>query len=205
MGEYAKHNGHEVKIGTCEDMYYLRADQLPLVRAVPNSVNPVADRFELRFRFPWPDEDGIAPGQFEKAFDRSHGLHGVDVPADVEHHKIQFSSGGGYLISLPCPEAPRTKELALSAGLTFHRNGFEGCVYIAQQRPVRRDDGTEVLALICKCGGCGSKYRLDTLAEAMPIITAARPQSSTASSAFWQAVADRIEAGYVPRPSAVSR
>ena len=27
MGEYAKYAGERVKIGTCEDMYYLRDDQ----------------------------------------------------------------------------------------------------------------------------------------------------------------------------------
>lgn len=27
MGEFAKYNGNEIKIGICENMYYLRADQ----------------------------------------------------------------------------------------------------------------------------------------------------------------------------------
>ena len=67
MGEYAKYNGESIKIGTCEDMYYLRADQAFQVEPEDNSVNPrdPKDARELRFRFPFPDEDGIEPGGFE--------------------------------------------------------------------------------------------------------------------------------------------
>lgn len=42
MGEYAKSNkdGEIVKIGTCEDMYYLRADQLEEITAIDHSMDP---------------------------------------------------------------------------------------------------------------------------------------------------------------------
>ncbi len=86
MGEYAKLNGEEIKIGTCEDMYYLRAGQAHLVEVLPGNVDPVADRFEIRFRFPFPDEDGIGPGPGSfKDHERGAGLH-MPVPDHVEHY-----------------------------------------------------------------------------------------------------------------------
>jgi hypothetical protein len=56
MGEYATYNGENIKLGTCESMYYLRADQRHLISGY---------RFDGgdRFRFPFPDEDDIEPGQ----------------------------------------------------------------------------------------------------------------------------------------------
>lgn len=61
MGEYAIYQGRRVKIGTCEDLYYLRLDQVPLVQAEASSVDPRSCLDVLRFRFPWPDEDGLTP------------------------------------------------------------------------------------------------------------------------------------------------
>ena len=40
MGEYAKYQGEEIKIGTCEDLYYLRADQAFKVEGIDNSLDP---------------------------------------------------------------------------------------------------------------------------------------------------------------------
>lgn len=84
MGEYANYQGEQVKIGTCEDMYYLRADQRHLVQAVSSSLDVNGpERFAVRFRFPFPDEDGTEPGAFE------HYKRGVRVPvscAEQEHY-----------------------------------------------------------------------------------------------------------------------
>jgi hypothetical protein len=112
MGEYAIHNGEQVKIGTCEEMYYLRADQAHLVRHLSGNVDPVRDRLALRFRFPFPDEDGVSPGGagFDP-FERGIAIRGVRPPAEgVEHHTVQFSARPGYLLSLPCPEAHGTDD-----------------------------------------------------------------------------------------------
>lgn len=86
MGEYAtrKSDGQNVKIGTCENMYYLRADQVELIRPESGNVSPLRDWKEIRFRFPWPDEDSVAPGDFE-GFDRKMLLTELDVPADLDH------------------------------------------------------------------------------------------------------------------------
>jgi hypothetical protein len=195
MGEYAKFKGHQIKIGTCEDLYYLRADQGHLVDAQRGNVNPRAadDRRVIRFRFPWPDEDHVEPGAFE-AYDRAVGVYGVQPPADLEHYAVQFTAQAGYVVSLPCPEGP-----GAAHGLTVHRNGFAGPVKIVQQAY-----RNEHLALICACGGCGARYNLPTLAAAEPVIGACRAMAEDRPrderrAAWWQAVADRIADGYRER------
>lgn len=163
MGEYAKHDGEQIKIGTCEEMYYLRYDQREEVEPEKGNVDPAGDeRHELRFRFPWPDEDGTLPGEFEKPF-RNYGLH-IDAPEDVNHYSTQFSSQRGMLVSLPCPYSKEGKESPYKIGF----NGYSGGVRIVQQKPLR--DGR--LALICECGGCGSKWRIEDEEELKPILKA---------------------------------
>lgn len=78
MGEFATYQGQRIKVGTCEDMYYLRADQLPLISGYEFSF--AVDRF----RFPFPDEDGIEPGQFG---DHNRGVEipGWTLPPECEH------------------------------------------------------------------------------------------------------------------------
>ena len=214
MGEYAKYGKDEVKIGTCEDMYYLRYDQRFRVRALPGNVNPIYDADKIRFRFPFPDEDSIAPGGFDD-YERGVPLHGIPTPKDVEHSHVQFTASAGYNLCLPCPEAFGTtggmstqmpRVLIDGKPLTIARNGFNGGVKLVQQRWTG-----EVLALVLKCGSCGAKWRLPTLEEARPVIEALRKQAddeeqrdhyarkegrkSTAGD-WWRKVADRAEEGY---------
>ena len=68
MGEYAidKRTGGKVKIGTCENMYYLRLEQInDVIPLAPENVDPKKDIEELYFRLPRKDEDGIEAGDFE--------------------------------------------------------------------------------------------------------------------------------------------
>jgi len=65
MGEYAKFNGEEIKIGTCNMMYYLRYDQKNLVEPIPGNIDPVKDIRSIWFRAPRADEENIMPGEFE--------------------------------------------------------------------------------------------------------------------------------------------
>lgn len=68
MGEYIQCGKDEIKIGTCEDLYYVRyatlarLAQLNSVRQAPGNCTPkeylTAGNDAFRFRFPWPDEDG---------------------------------------------------------------------------------------------------------------------------------------------------
>jgi len=190
MGEYATYGGEQVKIGTCEDLYYLRHDQRFRVGKTSNSLNPCLTE-GLRFRFPFPDEDNVSPGEFED-YNRSLSLHGVIVPDDVDHGKVQFSAQPGYLVSLPCPEAGESEHYQM------HRNGFPGGVGICQQR---EHEGK--LLLIAVCNGCGTKFNLPTLEDAQPFIDACKIKEqyairdrSTSGQEFWSEMAKRIIEGY---------
>ncbi len=204
MSEMAEYCGEQIKIGTCCDMYYLRLDQRFQVAKVDGSVNPTGPFMsELRFRFPFPGEDLVAPGDFE---DHRKGVS-ITVPniSDyVDHGSIQFAAKPGYLVSLPCPEAGEVN------GYHVARNGFPGNLRIVQQRVV---DGKALL--ICECAGCGAKFNLPTLEDAQAVIDICRGAEalsrselarnqvrdpsvewSTASIDHWAGIADRIEAGY---------
>ena len=64
MGEYAlrKSDRESIKIGTCEDMYYLRYEDQDKV--IPES----GSDFGNRWRIPFPSEDNILPGDYDSGF-----------------------------------------------------------------------------------------------------------------------------------------
>lgn len=201
MGEHALYRGERLKIGTCEDLYYLRAYQAEAVTALPNNVDPVRDREEVRFRFPFPSEDGVEPGQFDD-YDRGLVLDGLEPPAELaaDHFLVQFSAANGYVCSLPCPEG---KPLD---GVIVHRDGHGGTVELVQQRWVG-----DTLGSVLRCKGCGLKWRLATVEDATPALEAlaamARREERTAeqngtlgNAAIAQEyleIARRVRAGYV--------
>lgn len=159
MGEYASYAGEQIKIGTCENLYYLRADQAAMV--TPNPVREAGDVY--RFRFPWPDEDGATPGSYD-VYDRGLTLWGMPAPTDDdhEHGTVQFRADNGYLCSLPCPEGPD-----VPADLTIHRNGYGGAISLVQQAW----RGGQLVPIL-KCNGCGYRWNYPTLEHALPILKA---------------------------------
>lgn len=120
MGEYAKYNGQDIKIGTCENMYYLRWDQRHKVQALSGSVNPVTD-VGLFFRVPLKEEDNIEPGNFEP-FVGMRMYRKVETPGtqpdsyedfepnDLEPGHLQMSHNCGYLMSVPCYHGAKLPE-----------------------------------------------------------------------------------------------
>lgn len=192
MGEHAKFNGEQIKIGTCENMYYLRADQAHLVQPESHSLDPILARREIRFRFPFPNEDKIAPGDF-KDHDRGIAVPGMAAPADVGHTTVQFrheTSAGCYLTSLPCPEGPQA-----AGGPKIHRNGFAGAVRVVQQKWI---DGSK-LATVCECTGCGARWRVESEADVKALVLAfsnAATGADDSRAEFYLTMADRIAAGY---------
>ena len=207
MGEYAKYSGDEIKIGTCEDMYYLRFQDRRKVEPLPHSLDPPEPETvqSLRFRFPWPDEDHILPGGSEY---HDNGYHrAVAVPGfesstpGVEHGKVQFKAQAGYLVSLPCPESP--KLTAQFPDLHIHRNGFSGAVQLVAQKYVH---GVGLVPIL-RCGGCGSMWREEDPAEVERMAVAFRSEgdrrermgehngTGAADRVWWDAVADRLLTG----------
>lgn len=73
MGEYARFDGDEVKIGTCESLYYLRWQDRRRVAPLPGNVRPGVD-VGLFYRLPIPAEDMETPGGY------SSGWAAVDLP-----------------------------------------------------------------------------------------------------------------------------
>jgi hypothetical protein len=73
MSENVRYGGHTVTVGTCENLWELRWDQVRLVTAVPGNYDPVARRDLLFYRFPWPDEDHVPPGEFADPY-RGHRI-----------------------------------------------------------------------------------------------------------------------------------
>jgi hypothetical protein len=183
MGEYATLDGTTVKIGTCEDMYYLRWDQRDRITGYE------FDGTE-RFRFPFPWEDHIEPGSFVDAFE-SFRLDGFEQPADVEHGTLQFSAPNGYLVSLPCPEVtPETETYRIA------RNGYGGPASLIQQAW----RGGRLVGIV-KCNGCGAIYRLEDGYEEAAAVSirdaadAARGRGNANASRLHD-MADRLLAGY---------
>jgi len=204
------YNGEQIKIGTCEQMYYLRADQVGLIRPQRGSVNPrsVDHAQSIRFRFPFPQEDNVKPGAFQD-HDYGLGLWGIEPPEDIDHGSLQFTrnypSGGGLLLSIPCPRGKEGK----ASPVKVHYNGYNGAVHIHSQRLM---DGQ--LRLVLRCGDCGALYRVDSLEDCQPVldclekeaasrdheakIANQRPGAEQCSSpgGYWREIARRIVAGY---------
>lgn len=67
MGEYAKRlsDGEDIKIGTCEEMYYLRFEDRFKVAHIPGNVDIARHPEDCRFRLPFADEDKLEPGEYE--------------------------------------------------------------------------------------------------------------------------------------------
>lgn len=209
MGEYAKFNGESVKIGTCEDMYYLRYDQRTLVEPESGNVDPVDDAEHLRFRFPWPDEDHIEPGSgkfHDNGYHRSIAVYGFSAP-DVEHSNVQFTAHAGYVTSLPCPESTLyqdgsngSRKLVGADNINVHRNGFSGAVHLVAQRWI---PGIGLVPIL-RCGGCGSMWRevertrIEELAMCLRSEGDRQNRQHEGDGQFWHQIADRVLAGLLP-------
>ena len=204
MGEYATYRGEEIKIGTCEDMYYLRHDQRGRVRYDFDGTE--------RYRFPFPDEDDKQPGDFDN-HDRGWPIPEWKIPDDWgdQHGTVQFTSTAGYVLSIPCPESVRNSDAGTARvnGITVHRNGFNGGPRIVQQR---EHEGQ--LVTIVQCGACRAKWRL-SLEAAEEVAACLRAEADRTfyrngehelyhgegGRATFHTIADRMLAGYPAIPT----
>ena len=105
MGEYAelKENRQRIKIGTCENMYYLRYSDREKVRALEGNVDPMDEKEipKLRFRLPYPDEDHIMPGNYEPFRKDEPTLYDYE-PKNTNPGLLQLSTKYGMLLNVPC-------------------------------------------------------------------------------------------------------
>jgi hypothetical protein len=214
MGEYAIYNNQSVKIGTCEDMYYLRHDQRHKVEPEEGSVDPVKHAASLRFRFPWPDEDGTAPGSFPPAYREVAIPDSFDAPTTgYDHYRVHFNEGV-IQVSIPCPldgltsatsrpEHEYTREYihhgeTKRATVVIRLRGDHPRAYLVAQR-LRGN----VLVPVLMCGGCRAMYRIEDPAQIEALACAFRAQAdedqkykrSTIYASHGHVISNRILAG----------
>lgn len=170
MGQYYKGE----KIGTCENMYYIRLSQAKkLAELGARDDDGITFKSMMtdnvtRFRFPWPDEDGR-----EKAglFYSNVTVHDrgftIPVPEHIEvgHCDIcvgnqpRNQSGHNVNIFLPCPHSEEFARLGLR---TSH--GGVGQQHITIKYHAIRDG---VRTTLFECARCGQLQRMsnEELAE----------------------------------------
>jgi len=167
MGEYAKRKDTraEVKIGTCEDMLYLRWDDREKITRLPGNVDPANHPEGLRFCLPFPDEDGQGPGHGEPF--RALLLPEFD-PGEIEgtgtyqlHHQDT-----GLLLNVVCYHGRKLPETG--PDVQPHWNGRPPhWFHLASIKHC--PDGR--LLPVVKCRGCGQMWRMDGWGDVLDAVT----------------------------------
>ena len=170
MGEYAKlkSTGEEVKIGTCENMYYLRfEDRYKVV------YNLSFDNY--RFRLPFPDEDNNGIGNYND-YDRGIELiphYDEDIQLtsyfdDIykEHYQkhkglIQLKHESGIMINAACYHGYKLPDNNDSKDLKAFFNGASSSNFELSQVKIQLNEETKVKELIpiVRCKHCKMPFR----------------------------------------------
>ncbi|MFH1111011.1 MAG: hypothetical protein V1790_17700 [Planctomycetota bacterium] len=170
MGEYAirKSDQTEIKIGTCESMYYLRYEDRANVEPLTGNVDPLRDAERLRFRLPFPDEDGVPPGQYTPynrgvRLTRKRGEGQREYWEDfadettVENPGIvQLHHESGLLLNVPCYHGHKLPDVTDSMKAFW--NGKSHSLELSQLRPVGVNGDTQVWPIV-RCRHCGQAWR----------------------------------------------
>lgn len=162
MGEYAKRikDGANVKIGTCEALYYLRWEQR---NEVVYNFTPQGKHIEWLWRIPSMLEDGILPGDFEyggllqkgeyipyclslKPFDKETS----DALAQTVGLVQQRVEKLGMLINMPCYHGLKLPE---AEGFGFFWNGKREAIHLCYL--INKEHELEVGI---KCNACGKMW-----------------------------------------------
>jgi hypothetical protein len=161
MGEFAKRHsdGQSVKIGTCEDMYYLRLEDRDKVTPEPNS------GFGYRFRLPFPNEDHFQPGEYDNAFRalrlyKSTPTSNEDFTDDTKvsepgRMQIHHEPSGLYLV-VNCYHGTKLPDVGTDARAGWNGKGYS--FELSQLRVVNEADGEKVYPVV-KCRHCGEQWR----------------------------------------------
>ena len=171
MGEYAIRNSddQEVKIGTCEDMYYLRYEDRAKVRKLANSLDP-ARELNLRFRLPFPDEDSVRIGEYE-IYDRGERLYTKDdtyaqdlrIPDD-DPGVIQLHHESGVLVNIPCHHGVKLPDVTGEDDVKVFWNGKSWALELSSLK--NTEDGIKP---VIRCRFCKHAWRADW-AEIFPYV-----------------------------------
>lgn len=184
MGEHIKVDGQGFKLGTCEDLYYIRYDTLKAWAEAERVADGVNHHYLkpgiFRFRFPFPDEDELAtlpPAEMEHGFWSRGFERGITVhaPAAImealsEHHfQITKWIGPsaergreavhGFNLWVPCPYGPQWEKVIGVDGVGTSQIPVN-LVDVVQQKPVTGAGGRVELWTVIRCGFCAAKIRL---------------------------------------------
>ena len=165
MGEYAKRkiDGCEVKIGTCESMYYLRYEQRNEV--VYNFQPNKGKHTEWLWRIPVPFEDNMLPGDYEYGGLLKDGyipylLKLKQPTGDFEKFLVdnpgtcqQVVEKLGMLINLPCHHGVA---LPKAEGFKFFWNGKRDALHLCFLTDYEKE-----LRVGIKCNACGKMWSCD--------------------------------------------
>lgn len=156
MGQYYKGE----KIGTCENMYYMRMSQAKKLRGAADddgiTFESMLSDNETRWRFPWPDEDGREKaGMLYSNVSDFERYHELQVPAGVEiNHATKCYQGNGHNLFMPCIHSDGWQKMA-EAGATLSQGPHYQkirCMFDAMR------DGER--AIIFECSACGNLQRM---------------------------------------------
>lgn len=164
MGEYAvrKSDGQEVKIGTCESMYYIRYEDRNKVSKLENSID-ASSEIGLFWRLPYPDEDTIGIGGYEQ-YNRGQRLWkmedgcGIDFsdPSTVDSPgMIQLKHPSGLLVNVPCYHGEKLPEV--SNGVKVFWNGRSWFYELAFVKNV----DTQTVKPVVRCRHCDQMWRYE--------------------------------------------
>lgn len=160
MGEYAtrKIDSKEFKIGTCEEMYNCRYDQIGEVVYPYMSDN-------LYWRIPTPDEDGTKPGDFNYSLlldgDRIPWKLRLDTSKFSEEDKAGMKQFGtiqlkephmGLLVNVRCPHGLPIEQFKINeegAVISMGYNEHQDTLYLKGLK----NDPNELKVLI-ECSAC---------------------------------------------------
>lgn len=169
MGEYAvrKSDRTEIKIGTCESMYYLRWDDRHKVKRLPHSLDP-SDTPNLYWRLPVPDEDQILPGDYDTdwpcvtlgSYEDKEADKWIDYfpDGDVKSGTIQlYNDKCGLLVNVPCHHGVRLPDMG--EGKAFFNGKARHWYELCGVKNHELSDGTIVLLPLVRCRFCGSMFR----------------------------------------------
>lgn len=167
MGEYArrKYDGERIKVGTCNEMYYMT---LPQLFDIHGTIGDVED---LIFRLPVKEEKDVLVGDFEnhkvnlkltriikdweekdiKLFKENKGYVSVQVPLQNSDY------GSGLRVGLKCSHGFNEEERNEDGSLRTFYNGKAQHVFSMTGVCIRN----KKIYFVIECAICGKNFKLD--------------------------------------------
>ncbi len=175
MGEYLKFRGQDIKLGTCESLYYISLPQVDKYKSEIHGISQYLKPGIFRFRFPFPDEKHLMPGEDgpDHNFDRGFLMsipksYGIEMP-----HGTIFMRTDGLGKNAG---GPANREKAPAIGFKCHcpqHEAFEMAKYdwsntseqtifeVVAQKIVLTESGETEIQTVIRCPYCGEMCRMD--------------------------------------------